>query len=364
MNYLYQIKTAIIFFPFISLFFSLFYILYQYHKYGSINKIRTLIIYSFIFYLVVIYFLVILPLPDPSTLHKSDNMIRLIPFNQIIELVEKTPLKITDSNTYIKALTDPTFYTIIFNIFMMMSFGMYLRYYFKCSRKKTIVLTFLLSLFFELTQLTGLYFIYKYQYRIFDVDDLITNTLGGLLGYIIIGPLLSVLPSREEIDQTSYEQAIKVSGFRRLTIFLFDLFIYIFITTLLSIFIRKTYLSVVTFILLYILIPIITKGKTIASKFLNVKVEHSKQNNLFLILRIIIIFAYYIIMPLSILMMVFTYINKTTLQTEVKILILLIVFIIYLSFYIINILYLIIKNNMFYDTILKTKYINTIEESR
>ena len=64
MNYLNTIKTAIIFFPFLALFFTIPYILQQYHKYGSINKLRSLIVYSFILYLLVVYFLVILPLPS------------------------------------------------------------------------------------------------------------------------------------------------------------------------------------------------------------------------------------------------------------------------------------------------------------
>ena len=33
------------------------------------------------------------------------------------------------------------------------------------------IFSFLLSLFFEVTQLTGLYFLYPGSYRLFDVDD-------------------------------------------------------------------------------------------------------------------------------------------------------------------------------------------------
>ena len=54
--------------------------------------------------------------------------------------------------------------------------------------------TFLLSLFFELTQLTGLNFIYPRQYRLFDVDNLMINTLGGILGYFIMNKLKVLLP--------------------------------------------------------------------------------------------------------------------------------------------------------------------------
>lgn len=36
---------------------------------------------------------------------------------------------------------------------------------------------------FELTQLSGLYFIYPRSYRLADVNDLINNTVGGIVGY-------------------------------------------------------------------------------------------------------------------------------------------------------------------------------------
>ena len=46
MNYIISIKTAILVFPFIALLFSIPFILHQYHKYGSINPFRVLIVFS------------------------------------------------------------------------------------------------------------------------------------------------------------------------------------------------------------------------------------------------------------------------------------------------------------------------------
>lgn len=62
-------------------------------------------------------------------------------------------------------------------------------------------LTFCLSLFFELTQLTGLYFIYPRSYRLFDVNDLLHNTLGGVFGYLMTPIFTFLLPTRAEIDE-------------------------------------------------------------------------------------------------------------------------------------------------------------------
>lgn len=99
---------------------------------------------------------------------------------------------------------------------MTMPFGMYMRYYFRKSWKQTLMLSFCLSLFFELTQLSGLYFIYPGSYRLFDVDDLIVNTAGGMAGYAAIGPFMKILPARSELDQLSYRRGVSVSFLRRL----------------------------------------------------------------------------------------------------------------------------------------------------
>ena len=58
-----------------------------------------------------------------------------------------------------------------------------------------MLVCFLFSIFVEVTQLTGIYGIYKYPYRLFDVDDLMLNTLGGVIGFYIEPVFEYVLPS-------------------------------------------------------------------------------------------------------------------------------------------------------------------------
>ena len=108
------------------------------------------------------------------------------------------------------------------NLAMFVPLGIYLRYYFRCSLKRTLLISLLLSLFFELTQLSGLYFIYPRGYRLFDVDDLMINTLGGVIGYLLAGPLAKLLPSRADIDKASYRRSQKVSLLRRLVALICD----------------------------------------------------------------------------------------------------------------------------------------------
>lgn len=94
------------------------------------------------------YFLVILPLPKITEVVARPRMIRLIPLTFIKDFLNETSFVLGKSSTYIKALLEPCFYTVVFNLFMTVPFGMYLRYYFKCNLKKTIIYSFFLKFVF------------------------------------------------------------------------------------------------------------------------------------------------------------------------------------------------------------------------
>ena len=64
MSYISTIKIALILFPILAFVITIPYMIANYRKYGSVNKLRTVIFYSFILYLLAAYSLVNLPLPD------------------------------------------------------------------------------------------------------------------------------------------------------------------------------------------------------------------------------------------------------------------------------------------------------------
>mgnify|MGYP002264286308 FL=1 len=210
--------------------------LYQYRKFGSIPALRTIIVYSFILYLMNAYFLVILPLPPiDEVAHYTTPTTQLIPFQFIVDWINETHIVWNDIHTYVEIVNNPAIYQVLYNILMTLPFGIYLRYYFKKSLLETIALTFLLSLFFEFTQLTGLYGIYPRSYRLFDIDDLMINTFGGILGYIVT-PLFSwLLPTKEKLDQISYEKGKHVTFTRRMFAFGIDSIIIVILTSLIAI---------------------------------------------------------------------------------------------------------------------------------
>lgn len=232
-SYIEALKQAAVIFPVLATAFTIPYIAYNYHKYGSIWSLRILIVYSFMLYMLCAYCLVILPLPTgeaAKALHGHDA--QLVPFAFIGDIIENSNIAFSQPRTWLNILGESAFWTTVFNFVMTLPFGAYLRYYFRCGWKKTLLLSFLLSLFFELTQLTGLYFIYPGSYRLFDVDDLMVNTLGSMAGFAIAGVASKFLPSREELDRESFIRGRRVSLLRRMVAFLYDGIVYVILAAI------------------------------------------------------------------------------------------------------------------------------------
>lgn len=284
--YLIPLQSALLLFPFLAAMITLPYIIMQYRKYGSILPIRVLIVYSFIFYLLCAYFLVVLPLPPIEEVASyTKPIMQLIPFASLKEFTMNSSLIWNDPATYLTALNEPSLYLIVFNILLTVPFGVYLRYYFQCSWKKTLLLTFLLTLSFECLQLSALFGYYPRPYRLFDVDDLITNTLGGMLGYAITPVFAHFLVSRSRMDEKAYDRGRSVSPLRRVLAFFFDNLIVLLTTaiiTALILFLHDEFLLInpathicliylaVVFVYLFIL-PILMHGKTLGKAAVKIK---------------------------------------------------------------------------------------------
>lgn len=277
-NYIIPIEVGIIIFPIIALFITLPYLIFEYRKYGSISFLRTSIVYSFLLYILIAYLIVILPLPSIEEVSNlSTPIMQLKPFAFINDLIKNCNLDPTNLNIF----KSPAFYTVFFNLLLTIPFGIYLKYYFKCSTSKTVVFTFILSLFFEFTQLTGIYGVYPRPYRLFDVDDLIINTTGGLIGSLLAPLLYHYLPDRNKIDEIAYSKGTRVSPLRKFLSFCFD---YLFIL-IISI-IVKPYLNwnfelivIVISMIWFILIPFLTNGNTIGKRFLQIKMQTTNPDN-------------------------------------------------------------------------------------
>ncbi len=356
MSYLEAIKIAFLTFPFLAFLFTIPFILRQYHKYGSINKLRVLIIYSFILYIICVYFLAIFPLPDRDSIDMSSPVCQLVPFNFISDIIKET----VSFDSVWQVLSDSSVYTVLFNILMFIPFGMYLRYYFKNNLKKTILFSFLFSLFLEITQLTGLYFIYPHPYRLFDVDDLMINTLGGITGYFVMGLFIKFLPSRDEIDISSIEAGKKVSGLRRFTRFCLDMFLcFIFIIILYAIF-RVEHVLIISLFIYYVFIPSLRNGQTLGSKYLKMRIEVPNKRFLRLFFRLFLMILYYLVIPFGIgYLMIF--ITRNVNISSILVFVIMAIYVLLLGiFYLVNMTNIFKRRVLIYDRLAKCEYVSTI----
>ncbi|WP_461226339.1 VanZ family protein [Lacticaseibacillus suihuaensis] len=221
--YVFPLKMAALTFPVIALLIALPFLLGQYRRYGSLIAWRAVVVYTFIFYLLAAYFLVILPLPDRASVAAlTTPRYSLVPFHELAEFLAATPFVWNQPATWLATVKESTFFMPLFNVALTLPFGVYLRYYFKRPVWQVVIASFTLSLFFELTQLSGLYGYYPRPYRLFEVDDLILNTLGGTLGGLLAPTLMRVFPSRDEMDQAAIQKGRRVTWTRRLVAMLID----------------------------------------------------------------------------------------------------------------------------------------------
>ncbi len=223
--YIEPVLSAAFAFPFAAALFTFPYMLLQYRRYGSVLPLRTLIVYSFILYLMSAYFLTMLPLPSMAYVEGlTTPYLQLEPFKDVWVWVQNADVVWSQPSTW-RQLINRDLFVMLANIGMTIPLGIYLRYYFRCSFRKTVLIALAVSLVFELTQLSALFGIYPRPYRLCETDDLITNTLGGIIGFWITKPLLRILPSRERIDQLAYRHSTRVTFTRRFTAALFDWFL-------------------------------------------------------------------------------------------------------------------------------------------
>ena len=205
----------------------------QYRRYGGIPVIRVLVVYSFILYCMCAFLLTVLPLPSREAVAAMQpKPIGWIPYRDLFAEMKRIGLSLSDPATlknaalWRRALRSYELFEAAANVVMLMPLGFYARYYFRLSPGKTLLLGFLTSLFFELTQLSGLFFYYPHAYRFAETSDLIGNTLGTVLGYWLTPLAARLLPSREAIDELSYRKGRQVTRLRRLVSAVLDLLVF------------------------------------------------------------------------------------------------------------------------------------------
>ncbi|PZM64334.1 VanZ family protein [Paenibacillus dendritiformis] len=279
--YLFPIKIALITFPIAAFFLTLPFLIVQYRKYGYVNKVRSFVLYSMLLYFISAYYLVILPLPanrDNCVPGGSGVFSQWIPFTFIRDIMKETNVVWSQPSTYVTILGERAFWQAAFNVALTLPLGVYLRYYFRKSFLATTIIAFVVSLFFETTQRTGLYGIYACPYRLFDVDDLMLNTVGGMLGFVLAPLITYFLPHSSKLDADVDLTRRPVGFIRRAIALWLDYLCIGFIYWMIAIFMvaangndvdhflnyleSNGWVLAITIFVYFILMPLWTEGKT------------------------------------------------------------------------------------------------------
>ncbi|MFF2907520.1 VanZ family protein [Paenibacillus sp. NPDC057934] len=263
-SYLFPISYAFMTFPLAALFFTLPFMIVQYRRHGYIHKVRALMLYLLLLYLMNAFYLVLLPLPaSRHNLPPTGNSIQSIPFQFIQDIMQSFRAGSTDApKSYWSVLSEPAFLQILFNVLLTVPFGMFLNYYFRTRWVVCLMLSFSLSLFFEVTQITGIYGFYDHPYRVFDVDDLMANTFGGILGFWVASWISGLLPKIEQLDAEANLVDKRVTFLRRSIAFMMDsCVVFLFYLTLRFLYVPGAYWIATG--VYYILLPWLTNGRTV-----------------------------------------------------------------------------------------------------
>lgn len=211
--------AVLLFVPFVAI---------EYRKRGRLTPGRiglwgALLVYGF-----ALWTYTLLPLPDPDSIRCVGA--QLTPFQFIDDIGT------FDTGSIRAILTNPAVLQVVMNVLLFIPLGFLLRGMWKLGVVATTVIGFGLSLLIEVTQRTGVWGIYPCAYRFFDVDDLIANTTGALIGGILSLVLLYGHSSR-------HEEAVGMQGPRKVTI---GRRIIVALCDLLSFWLLATFVGVVT----------------------------------------------------------------------------------------------------------------------
>ena len=275
-TYLLPVRTAVTMFPLLALLVMLPVAVISYRRRGRAGGWTALVFYCFLFYLLAAFLQTVIPLPaDPTgycatTSYASTPQLRPLNFIDVVA-----------TRTQRSGFLNPATWSTALNVVLLAPLTFFLRYLAGTRFLPAVALGFGTSLFFELTQLTGVWFIYPCAYRLFSVDDLILNTTGAALGWLVAGPLIRLLPHLNAArDRRRY--AKRVTASRRVLALLTDTITFgvltLIVVGLIKLFggpasVRSPAIAAVA-VLYFLLVPVQT-GSTLGKLAMLLKIERT-----------------------------------------------------------------------------------------
>lgn len=191
-------SAAILVWPLLSLLLSLPILAYLYRRDGWLRLTAVFAVYASVLYGAGLVCFTLYPLPsDPSGPGIAYGIPPILnPLNFIDDIA-------TDGASAVLQL--------LFNVVLFIPFGFIARTLLKLGGVPTFAASLATTCLIETAQLTGLFGTYPFAFRTFDVDDIICNTLGGVVGW-----LLGCLAAKWVLDESQEQPPITHSpGFAR-----------------------------------------------------------------------------------------------------------------------------------------------------
>ncbi|RSM91662.1 VanZ family protein [Kibdelosporangium aridum] len=204
---------------FLAVLLSLPFVVVSYRRHGELGFGRIVLAVGFVIYALAIATYTLLPLPQINDTWCVQHAAFASPQLNVMQFL--ADIRHEQRGTSLSAyLHNPAVQQTVFNVFLFVPLGMFLKGFFGRGVAGTIAIGFGVSLLVEFTQLTGDWFLFPCPYRLFDVDDLITNTLGTAVG-VAFAPLLRPLAGRVPAAPPTAPRP--VTAWRRLLGMLLDL---------------------------------------------------------------------------------------------------------------------------------------------
>jgi glycopeptide antibiotics resistance protein len=168
-------------------------LLIQSRRYGRLSVARLVVAAAASVYGVAVVAYTLFPLPA-DTGRTCEPPIQPIPFHVLSDIARETaglPLP--------SVLVSAPVLQFVLNIALFVPWGMIARRFLSRGIVFATVSGLALSLLIETTQYTGVWGLYGCAFRLADVDDLIANTTGSLLGALIAPLMLWWMPRGEEL---------------------------------------------------------------------------------------------------------------------------------------------------------------------
>lgn len=275
--------AAVLIWPFLAAALTLPILIMQYRRYNKISFGRSVLIYIFVLYALGLVSFTLYPMPDDPVAFCATYQLSpvLNPLTAIADIR-------TDGMQAILQLA--------MNVAFFVPFGVFARILFGWKFWRTVMMSFLLSLTVEVAQLTGAFGLYPCSYRLFDVNDLMVNTIGGTTGYA-----LALLIPKRESERAEKDAMVRKAGLLRMIVALaIDQIIAIVVTmtVLLAVYLfiskdiamdLRDWVNVGGLLVVHIVIPYLAHGWSIGSRMVRFNHDDTQRSfvrrTLFYVLR-------------------------------------------------------------------------------